>query len=97
MSCAGQSLYLLVREAEFKERGGGVLGVRSSVIFQGEQGGLLRLRRKPKLKPEQVAHARNMVDTGQETVTGMADRVTLHRALRSSERDRPASGSAIAR
>ena len=48
-----------------------------------------RLGRKPKLKPEQIDHARNMVDTGQETVTGMAEiygvsRVTLHRALRAS-------------
>ena len=45
------------------------------------------LGRSPELTPEQVAHAREMIDTGRETATGMAvllkvSRMTMHRALK---------------
>ena len=52
-----------------------------------EKEGRENLGRPADLTPEKITHARQMIDSGQQSVTGMAKiigvhRVTLHKALK---------------
>jgi DNA invertase Pin-like site-specific DNA recombinase len=65
-----------------------------ALIAERSKAGMIAARKRGKhvgrprkLKPEQIRHAKEMVKSGQQTVTGMAelyevDRSTMHRALK---------------